>query len=191
MQEEKLANQSLIRRCTNGNKGAWDQFVERYAGLVFWAIKDVLERRGCLHNHQDIQDIFQNVFILLWEKGKLKQIRKRASISKWLAMVAANCAVNYFRNKRELLLRDDSEFEKIEVCNCNVNKDLNQEHIYITLEEAFHALSVREKIILKLNYLYRKTHQQIGQILAMPENTVSSTISRIKHRLREQLEKES
>lgn len=178
---QDLNDQSLVLRCINGDRLAWNGFVERFSRLVLWAIREKLKYTNFHYAQQDVEDIFQNVFCLLWEKGKLQQIRNREKVSGWLAMVAANCALNYFRNKKEEVGREELLLEKAQSGDCTVAD---------TFDEVCNLLSPRERIILKLNYLYDKTHQEIGQILKMPTNTVSSLIKRTKERLKEKLEKE-
>ena len=181
---------SLVARCINHDRLAWNKFVERFSPLVFWSIKNSLTRDGYPYNWQDIEDIFQNVFCLLWEKGKLQQIRDRESISAWLAMVAVNCAFNYFRNKREGPLGKELLPEKTASLDCVADNTPVQERLQDIIKEGLNCLSAREVIILKLNYFYNKTHQEIGRILKMPANTVSSIIKRTKEKIKEELKKQ-
>jgi len=169
---------------------AWAQFVERFSQLIFWAIRHRLKSANYRYNQQDIEDIFQDVFVLLWEKDKLRQIKNRENPSGWLAMVAANCTHNFFRNKREAWVRTEALPEDIASSDCATAGFINQEKLNSILEEAFNLLPARETIILKLCYLYDKTHQEIGEILKMPVNTVSSIIKRTRERLKEKLETE-
>jgi len=185
-----LSDSSLVARCIKRDRLAWNKFVEQFSPLVFWAIKDKLSCAGYAFNRQDIEDIFQNVFVVLWEKGKLKQIRDHQKISAWLVMVAANSVHNFFRNKRETLARGELLPDEIASADCGAAETINQEKSSNMIEGVLNFLSARERIILKLNYLYDKTHQEIGRILKMPTNTVSSVIKRSKERLRVQLKKQ-
>lgn len=185
---------ALVGRCINGEKAAWDRFVERFSAIIFWAIKRRLQEIGYHYGQNDLEDIFQNVFVLLWEKGKLRQVRNREQICTWLRMVAANCALNYFRGARaatnsakETLTEKDIESSGADY---NPNRALLQEKLYDKLAESLQLLSVRERIILKLNYLHGKTHQEIGTILKVPANTVSSIMQRTKEKLKEKLQLE-
>ena len=187
---QDLSDQSLVVRCINGDKSAWDKFIERFSQLILWAIKKKLNRANCHYNQQDVEDIFQDVFILLWEKGKLRQIKHRKAISSWLAMVTANCALNHFRNRATRPVGEKLAQEQMESCDYTAFGTTEQVRLHDILAETFNFLSVREQLILKLNYLYDKTHQEIGVILKMPANTVSSIIKRTKESLKRKLDKE-
>ncbi len=187
---QDLSDQSLVARCINGDRLAWDKFVERFSRLILWAIKEKLRHTNFHYAQQDVEDIFQNVFCLLWEKEKLQQIRNKEKISGWLAMVAANCAVNYFRNKREGLLRKELLPERVHSSDCSAGEIIDQQKLHSILEQIFSYLPTRERIIFKLNYLYDKTHQEIGKILKMPQSSISSIIKRTKQRLKEELNRQ-
>jgi RNA polymerase sigma-70 factor (ECF subfamily) len=188
-----LNNSSLVARCINRDHLAWNKFVERFSPLIFWAIKAGLARFGFSYTRQDTEDIFQNVFVLLWEKEKLQQIRSRESITSWLAIVAANCACNFFRKKGERPLKDELLPERLASPDGGQTTGIaqvNPGNIDAILKHAFNYLSSREVIILKLNYLHNKTHQEIASLLNMPVNSVSSIIKRTREKLKEKLKEQ-
>ena len=185
---QELSDQALVARCINGERLAWDRLVERFSRLVYWAIKTRLSHAGCHYNRQDLEDIFQEVFCLLWEKDTLRQIRNREKISGWLAMVAANCAHNFFRGKKHGFSRKEFLPEKTPSSDCAAEECLERKGLSHIMEESLDFLPPRERIVLKLNYLYDKTHEEIASILKMPQNSVSSIIKRTKEKLRQRLE---
>lgn len=185
-----LSDANLVVRCIRGEKSAWEEFVGRFSDVIFWAIKKKLNCINHHYNQQDIEDIFQDVFILLWSKGKLRQIKDRVSISGWLVMVAANCTVDYLRSKRIWLARSETLTDKADFADYTASESIDREKTAKLLDEVLQALPAREVIVLKLNYLYDKTHQQIAGILKIPQNSVSSIIKRTKERLRQGLKKQ-
>jgi RNA polymerase sigma-70 factor (ECF subfamily) len=187
---QDLAVQALVESCIKGKRGAWDKFVEQFSAVVFWAIKEKLKRTNYCYSQQDVEDIFQNVFILLWEKKKLIQIRYRENIKNWLIMVAANCTINYFRGKRKRFSEVELLSQSAYSADCNMSNTEDQERLQQILEYILSDLPKRELIILKLSYLHNKTHQEISQILKMPQNTISSIIKRTKEKLKVRLQKD-
>ncbi|MFH1245903.1 MAG: sigma-70 family RNA polymerase sigma factor [Candidatus Omnitrophota bacterium] len=179
--------QSLVERCVDRDKNAWDNFVERFSGIVFWAIRGKAKEITSHYSQQDVEDIFQNVFTLLWEKERLKQIKDREKIASWIVIVAATCTMNYFRSRRKEGLRVtipvDEEYGQIDH-----QKITEQERLYSVLEEVISFLPCRERVILRLSYLHGRTHREIAELLAMPQNTVSSLIKRSKEKLRKELQ---
>ncbi|MFC1699629.1 RNA polymerase sigma factor [Candidatus Omnitrophota bacterium] len=177
----------LVEQCLGRNRRAWQRFVEKFGSLVFWAIKDTLQRKGFEFNRQDIEEVFQDVFVLLWEKGKLEQIKNRNQISAWLAMVAANRTLNYLRKKRVNHINIESQDQGSLAGNSDINHDLEAAESQTLLAQAFSSLEPKEIITLKLSYFFNKTHQEIAEILKMPTNSISSIVRRSKDKLKQSL----
>jgi len=175
----------LIEHCINREEKAWSEFIDRFSGLVYYSARERLKRNGFSFSEQDIQDIVQNVFIDIWEKSSLSEVRERHKIKAWLSIVGQTRALNFMRKKRERLLREEELF-KIE----NMVSDKEEEYrieLVEELEKAIENFSPREKIILKLNIIHGKTHKEIADFMNMPINTVSTIIARRKELLRKTL----
>ena len=193
----------LIERCIRGDKRAWDEFVERYSRLVFWAIKHRLSRFGFNFNEEDVNDIHQDVFFFIYSGRKLAQLKDRSKVSGWLAMVAGTRAAGYMRKMRtqrppdavsiyERIGSKDTEGFTLEETLAADAPDPQQEFdkpkIQETVERAINSLPGREKLILRLNLLHNKKHREIAEMLNISVNTVSSVISRSKEELSKRLE---
>lgn len=177
----------LIKRCINKEKRAWDIFVERYAKLIYWAIKKRFNMSSFTFSDFDAQNVFQEVFLSLLENEKLIQLRDARLISAWLVMVASNKAIDFMREKIRLNQRlvADPVLSKDE----ESSKSLFNREITDIVKNLINTLSGREKIIISLNLFEEKTHKEIANILSMPVNTVSTIISRTKEKLKKELER--
>ncbi|MFH1046650.1 MAG: sigma-70 family RNA polymerase sigma factor [Candidatus Omnitrophota bacterium] len=180
----------MIERCIAGDKKAWDVFVLRYSGLVFWAIKERFRRSGISYAHQEIEDIFQNLFVLLWEKNKLAQLKDHTRIAPWLVIVAAHCASNYMRSRKELPCEPETITARLSETTSALSENIEREHLRFLGETLLANLSAREQLILKLHYVFDQTHEAIAELLRLPQNTVSSIIKRTKEKLKAGLEKQ-
>lgn len=179
----------LIERCIKREEKAWSEFIDRFSGLVYYSARERLKRDGFRFNEQDVQDIVQNVFVDIWEKSKLAEVRERNKIQAWLSIVGQTRALNFMRKKKERLL---SEEELFKVDNMVSDKGAGYHAELIEeLEKAVEEFPPREKIVLKLNIIHGKTHKEIAGFMNIPINTVSTIISRRKKVLRKNLGKVS
>jgi len=84
---------ALLRR----EKGAWQAFVRRYAGLIVAAVRAVARDTG------DVEDLAQEVFLRLC-KDDFRLLRSydpsRAGLSTWITIVARSTARDAMRRKR-------------------------------------------------------------------------------------------
>lgn len=177
----------LVDRCIKGEDKAWKEFVDRYSRLLHYSARTRLLRSRLAFGQQDIEDIVQGVITEILEKGLLSEVRDRQKITAWLSIMAQTRALNYMRQKRERLLGED-EFYKIENIRIPEASYVDEE-LMVGLEKEIEGLNSREKIILKLNIVYEKTHREISEFMNLPVNTVSTIIARNKEALREKLKR--
>lgn len=176
---------NLIERCIKRDKKAWEQFIKRFSGLLYFSARRRLERNGILFGRQDLEDIVQGVFLELWEKRRLEEVRERSKINAWLSIIAQTRALNFMVRKRERLLSEDELFRldnlKAEPSGCQDGGAIKE------AERLFKELEPREKLILKMNIIYNKTHKEIAGFMRLPVSTVSTIIARRKRQLSEKL----
>ena len=198
-----LSSDELVQNCIKKDKRAWDIFVERYSKVVFWAIRNRLKRFGYNFDEGDIEDIHQDVFISLWSDNKLAQIKDKDRVAGWLAMVAGNAAIDYFKKmKRQSPPNSLSLYEEIYKSGDGGDKTLEDvlpsqdagpgkrahlNDIFELVDSAINSLKPKEKIVVKLNLLHGMRHRDIAEALKMPVNTVSTTIARAKEDLKVKL----
>ncbi len=83
---------ALVARVSDGDQGAWNELIERYAPLV-WSI--------CLRyqlNREDIDDVGQSVWLLLVEN--IGSLREAAALPGWLATTTKHECLRVLRATR-------------------------------------------------------------------------------------------
>lgn len=175
----------LIERCIKREEKAWEEFIERFSGLLYYSAKERLRRSGIAFGAEDIEDIVQGVFVEIWEKGLLEDLRERNKINAWLSIIAQTRALNYMRAKKERLLHQE-ELYRIDNISVEPEGQFNDE-LASELGKTIEKFNAREKIIFKMNISYGKTHREIAEFLNVPINTVSTIIARKKKLLKEKL----
>lgn len=92
-----MAQDSVLDALWRGERGAWEVFVRRHAGLVVAAV------RGITHEPSEVEDLTQDVFLRLC-KDDFRLLRSydpaRASLSTWLTIVARSTARDARRRRR-------------------------------------------------------------------------------------------
>jgi len=204
---EGLNDRSLVSLCIEKDASAWSSFVDRFSNLIYWAIKDRLSKWNYHFVEQDVEDIYQELFISLWEKGKLAEIKDRSHISSWLVMVAGNMSIDYFRRKKNELPKTSlpifheafsDKGEGIEdpvpaylhsSSKDDPNRTVHLKELSQVLTLTIDSLPPRERQAITLCYFYGKKHREIAQLLKISINTVSTIIRRTRARLKKELKK--
>jgi RNA polymerase sigma-70 factor (ECF subfamily) len=96
-----LAQDRAVDALTRGEKGAWEAFVRRYAGLVAAAVRGVARDPG------EVEDLSQEVFLRLC-RNDFRLMRSydpaRAGLSTWLTIVARSTARDAMRRHRPVVV---------------------------------------------------------------------------------------
>lgn len=184
---ETKSDKDLIRHCLSGDPDAWNNFIDRFSGLVYWAIKRKLNRYYSAYLSADVEDIYQRLFASIWEKKSLEAVSDRDNIAPWLIVLASNLATDLIRRKRReeefiknRLPAETNTVDEESVIFMKEKKDL--------LNEAMRLLTEKERAYLELHYVSDKRHKEIAEIFNEPVNTVSTVIARAKGKIRRFIE---
>ncbi len=184
---DKNNDRELVKRCIEGDSEAWCEFIDRFSGLIYWAIKRKLNKYDCAYLISEVEEIYQSLFASIWEKKSLAGIRERDKIAPWLVVLASNTAIDFIRKKgfEENFLRGTLRSE-------SVSRD-GKEDIFLResrrlMDEAIKLLSEKEKAYLESNYIAGKKHKEIADTFNTSINTVSSVIARAKVKIRKYIE---
>lgn len=180
--------EELLKLCLTGDKQAWTVLVERFGGLVRWAIRTKIAKSRLSIDEGEIDDIFQQVFVDIWCNNRLKTLRSVRSLSSWLVIISQNATINFARSeKRFLESQTEQVSEDIAYTSTNPRTRTDDNQLYKTVEELVSALPLKEQRVITLELFYDLKHREIAKIMGIPINTVSTIIVRIKQGLREKL----
>jgi RNA polymerase sigma factor (sigma-70 family) len=168
-----LAQGGELRALARGEKGAWEAFVRRYAGLVAAAV------RGVAREPAEIEDLAQEVFVRLC-KDDFRLLRSydpaRAGLSTWITIVARSTARDAMRRYRPVLLPIDA------VPEGRLAVDPVEPVQKLKLPEAL--LSPRQREILTMLYDREMEVAEIAQALGIDPQTVRSAHHKAMVKLR-------
>ncbi|MDE5985206.1 MAG: RNA polymerase sigma factor [Eubacterium sp.] len=125
-------------------------------------------------NHNDAEDILQNVFLKLWRYDK--PFNNDMHIDKWLTAVCVNESKNYIKSpfrKRNVQLDETKE-------TYTFDEDSSYD-----LFNAVMSLPTKERIVIHLFYYEDMSVKDIAALLKIKESTVKTRL----HRARKELKK--
>ena len=179
-------DRQLLERCLTRQPRAWEDFVDRFLGLVVHVIRHTTQVRSVAVTPQDVEDLASEVFIAILanDYGVLRRFRGQSSLATYLTVVARRVVV------RELLKRrivpnvsDTADMNELADGSASPEERFsNREEVARLLEE----LQGDEAEIFRLYHLEGKSYQEISQQTGIPENTIGSALSRARAKLRRQ-----
>jgi RNA polymerase sigma-70 factor (ECF subfamily) len=168
-----LAQGGELDALARGEKGAWEAFVRRYAGLVAAAV------RGVAREPAEVEDLAQEVFLRLC-KDDFRLLRSydpaRAGLSTWITIVARSTARDAMRRYRPILMPIDA------VPEGRLAVDPVEPAQKLKLPEAL--LSPRQREILMMLYDREMEVAEVAKVLGIDPQTVRSAHHKAMVKLR-------
>jgi len=178
-------DRQLLDRCLNREPGAWNDFVDRYMGLIYHVIQHVSHGRSLVLTADDVEDLAAEIFleIVKDEYRVLRQYKGGASLPTYLTVVARRICV------REVVKRHrEAELGHITVSRAIAGDDHHDDDEPVAtaeeVERILKDLPEREAEVVRLYHLKYLNYRQIGKQLGIPENSVGPILAKARKRLR-------
>lgn len=180
-QQELAEVRELFRRVAASDRQAFAELHQRFSNLVYATVIQVL------HNHQDTEDVVQEVFALLWKKADMYS-EERGKPTTWLTTLARNRAIDKFRSRdRRSRLNDGFEQESEMDKGWQAPSPSGETEVRELAEQARSAvlqLSPEQRQAIQLAFLDGLTQAEIAEKTGAPLGTVKARIRRGLGKLR-------
>ncbi len=168
-----------LRACLNGDKRAWDAFVDRWSGVIYASVLGTLGSRAGDAASSDIEDVAQNVFVrLVKDNYRLLSTydETRSSLSTWLTLVARSVTIDCCRKRRLPTVPLDSRSDGA-TTELTEQKQLPQ--------IPMHLLTSRQRLVLRMLFDEGMSVAEAAGIIRVNQQTIRSTKHKALSRLRE------
>ena len=175
----------LLQRCLSHETGAWNDFVDRYMGLIYHVIHHVSNARSVVLRPADVEDVASEVFLAIVDDDYrlLREFRGEAALPTYLTVVARRaCVKAVVKRQREAELGHVSAHRESvgDEGNDQVEPLASAEEVERMLED----LPDREAQVVRLYHLRYLNYRDIGKQLGIAENSVGPILARARRRLR-------
>jgi RNA polymerase sigma-70 factor (ECF subfamily) len=174
-------DRQLLDRCLAKSPRAWDDFVDRFLGLVVHVANHAAAQRGVQLTPEQRDDLVAEVFLVLVDKQllALRHFRRHCSLATYLTVIARRVIVRRlvspaFQATGQPLpeaLPAAAEEARIE----------NREAV----EELLQQLNPQEAKVVRLFHLEGKSYNEISRSEGIPANSVGPVLSRARAKLRQ------
>ena len=177
-------DRNLLRRCLEHKPNAWQDFVDRFLGLVIHVINHTAQSRSIRLTVDDREDLAAEVFFTILENdyAVLRRFREQASLSTYLTVVARRVVV------RELLKRKGPAPLEHAADVADPNNAVDRIEDREEVERMLGQLDGKEAEVVRLYHLEGNTYREISDSIGMPENSIGPTLTRARAKLRTQAE---
>jgi RNA polymerase sigma-70 factor (ECF subfamily) len=180
-------DRQLIDNCLKQEPGAWNDFVDRYMGLIYHVIRHVDYARSVDLSEADIEDVAADVFLGIVEDnyGVLRRFKGQSSLPSYLTVVARRIAIrSIVKRGREAELGHVNGHRAATQAEEEPTADTVPVVPVEEVERMLKGLPEREAEIVRLYHLKFLTYRQIAKQLGIPQNSIGPILSRALKRLR-------
>lgn len=177
----------LLDRCLKGGPRAWEDFVDRFLGLVLHVAQHTIELQGTKVDPGLREDFVAEVFLKLLENNfaVLRRFRRQCSLATYLTVVARRVILRRLLKERSLNLAGDST-DATRAPSSATEGDHetrfdNQEHV----EKLLLRLDQRDAQIVRMYHLEGKSYREISSTMGIAENSVGPALTRARAQMRD------
>jgi len=169
----------LVADCLAGKRGAWEEFVGRFARLFEHVAVRTAARRGATLDAAAREDTVADVILacLRNDAAVLRAYAGRASLPTYLAVIARRVVV---RGLARPVTAPAEAATETPAPQDDAGRIADREEVAKLLD----LLDVREATLVRLHYLEGRSYGEISQRTGMPLGSIGPALSRAKARLR-------
>lgn len=178
-------DRSLLQRCLARKPRAWEDFVDRFMGLVVHVVNHSVQSRSLRLSAEDREDLVAQVFLTVVKDdlAVLRHFRGESSLATYLTVVARRVVVAELLRQRAHARRENHHHEgqhSQEAVDGAEQRVSNRDEV----ERMMADLDSAEANVVRMYHLEGKTYQEISSAVGMPENSVGPTLSRARRKMR-------
>ena len=177
-------DRDLLRRCLAHQPGAWNDFIDRYLGLVYHVVHHTSHLRSTPLRPEDVEDLAAEVLlqIVANDYAVLRQFRGASSLATYLTVVARRICVQEMARRaaaREVQPPSGLPEPESEGPPGAAGLESLEE-----VEKLLGRLPAREREVVRLYYVEGRTYEEISTELNLPINSIGPILSRARKKLR-------
>ena len=181
MDYRKTEEAELVRRVQARDEIAFKEIVERYQSKVYSIIY------GILRNHNDAEDIAQQVFSKIY--FSIQNFDFRSSLLTWIYKITVNECYDYLRKKKVRKLVYESDFSEEDSVRMEQSEPDSAKPVDQTLAQRDLILKLLSKVseedrnLMMLKEVEGHSVEELAEMTGMNENTIKVKLFRARQKL--------
>jgi RNA polymerase sigma-70 factor (ECF subfamily) len=179
-------DRNLLERCLTGQPRSWEDFVDRFMGLVIHVINHSAQARSIRLAPEDREDLCAEVFLTVVKDdfGVLRRFRGQSSLATYLTVVARRVVVRHLLEHKSATRLAPATVQTAAMSSSGDEEAEARTADRDEVERLLEDLEGDEAEIVRMYHLEGKSYQEISLATGMPENSVGPTLSRAREKMR-------
>ncbi len=147
---------------------AFTAIIKKYQEKLYWHI------RRMVVNHDDANDVLQNMFIKVW-KG-LDNFREDSQLYTWLYRIATNeCLTFLEQEKKRSVVSLEDEMDSGLSNKVKADSEFDANKLEWRLQVAIQQLPEKQRVVFNLRYYDEMPYQEMSRILDTSEGALKAS----------------
>lgn len=147
-------------------KKSFSDIVSQYSEPLYWKIRHIVL------NHDDANDILQNVFIKSWKN--IDDFQNRAKISTWLYRIAINESLDFIRKQKSTAVIESDADNNI-ANRLIADEYFDGDKTVAMLQQAIATLPEVQRVVFNLRYYDEMKYSEMSKILNTTEGALKAS----------------
>lgn len=136
---------------------AYTKIVQKYQEKLYWHI------RRLVINHEDANDVLQNVFIKVWKY--LENFREEANLYTWLYRIATNETLTFLAKEKRRMSQSISDEDNGLYNKLKAESGFDINKLEWKLQKAIQSLPEKQRIVFTLRYYDEMPYEKMSKVL--------------------------
>lgn len=180
-------DRKLLARCLDKEPKSWEDFVDRYMGLVIHVINHSAQCRSLRLTNEDREDLAGEVFwnIVRNDFALLRHFRGESSLATYLTVITRRIVVaKLLKRKPTANLGEHAADHAANGHATAVPADEELLQNRDEVERLLDELESSEAQLVRLYHLEGKSYGEISSLTGLSENSIGPTLSRARDKMR-------
>ena len=147
---------ALIQKSDNPDYG-FNLLVRKHQEKLYWHI------RRLVIDHEDSNDILQEVFIKVWKA--LESFRGDSELYTWLYRIATNEALGFLKKKKRRFFLPWQDVENVLMEKIETDSGFTGNEIQRKLQKAIIRLPEKQRVVFNLRYYDEMKYEEMSKVL--------------------------
>ncbi|MCM1153107.1 MAG: sigma-70 family RNA polymerase sigma factor [Muribaculum sp.] len=138
-------------------RDAFSLLVKTFTEPLYWQI------RKMVLNHDDADDLLQNVFVKAW--NNIHNFRGDAKLSTWLFKIAVNESINFIHQEKQRCNISENADDSFLLKNLEADSYFDGDSLQLELQKAIATLPEKQRLVFNMRYFDELKYDEISEIL--------------------------
>lgn len=177
----------LLKQCLARTPGAWEDFVDRYLGLIVHVIRHTSHARSAPLSPDDVDDLCSEVLVAILRDdfAVLRNFRGESSLSTYLTVISRRIVVKEISRRRKAEAMGHVMAHQAALDGApDVRPEADQLERVDEVRQLLDRLPPDDARVVRMFYLEGHGYKRISAELGIPENSIGPILSRARELLR-------